>query len=316
MEGQCPVGPGVEQPDSHSLADLHLEWHVVVGVAIAVEHHRVGPLGQQLVHVDRLTVGAVVVLGLCEDERRVDRWQVGRIDHDRTEEPVGDVGTHRHRGAVIHPDPGPFRGEAIGQGLSGRDRDHHLVGGALPGMEVDGVAQRALVDEPDDEGVPHPAVQGRPGGGAVVGPHLLGDSRSDLHVLLGDGERVSVDATGLHGRQHRVGDHGVTGGLAPRHLVTGVGVLRVGLRWRGRVGCGDRRSDRLDGHHHSHLPVSDHRAPAVEVAPDHPHVDHRRLPRREPPGVVTGLEHQVVHVGRVGVVDRDHQPIADRDLDV
>jgi hypothetical protein len=37
---------------------------VVVGVVVAVEDHRVGLLGLELVHVDRLALGPVVVLGL------------------------------------------------------------------------------------------------------------------------------------------------------------------------------------------------------------------------------------------------------------
>jgi hypothetical protein len=129
---------------------------------------------------------------------------------------------------------------------------------------------------------------------------------------------VPVDASGLKRRKHGIGDDRVVGGLSHRHLVTGavgVGPGVVGHRWRAGVGGGDRCSDRLDGQHHAQLLVPDDRAPAVEVASEHPEVEYRGLPGREPSGVVAGLEHEVMHVGPVGVLDRDHQPVTDGRLD-
>ena len=87
----------------------------VVLVGVAVEHHRVGLLVLDPLHVGGAALGPEVELGLHEHVAAADGRQARRVDHDRPEHAVGDVRGHRHRRAVVHPDAGTGGAEAVHQ---------------------------------------------------------------------------------------------------------------------------------------------------------------------------------------------------------
>jgi hypothetical protein len=138
-------------------------WGVGVLVDVAVEDHGVPVVGLHLAEVAGLAVGAEVVLGLHEDELVVDRGQVGRVDDDGAEHAVADVVQRRRRAAVVHEDPGVLGLELVHERLARGDGAHLVVPGHPAGVEVDRVADLALVGERDGEDVADLAAQDRAG---------------------------------------------------------------------------------------------------------------------------------------------------------
>src|SRR5690606_1971440 len=133
-----------------------------------------------------------------------------------------------------------------------------------------------------------------------------------------EGALVQAGAGG--GRQAGVAGGEAVGGFG--HRVEGVGgggAVAVGGRpgvvVRGAVLLGAGRPSVVVaagdpyGEHHAHLPVPDHRAPAVQVPADDARVQRRPLPRGDPVGAGAGLQDQVVGVV-TGVVQLDHQAVA------
>src|SRR5690606_11637278 len=198
--------------------------------------------------------------------------------------------------------------------------------------EVDGVADGAVVDEGDLEGVADPAAQDRAGRGAAEGPQLLpyagghfGDRLRDGEgppVQPGAGRRGDGRELGVAGGEagggfgHRV--EGLRGGAAvasvPGTAVAGVPGTAVGGSGAGcaavvvrgaPVGPLTGDADRED---HAHLAVADDGAPAGEVAADDPGVQGVPSAGEQPIGARAGLQHQVVGVG-AGVVQPDHQAV-------
>src|SRR5690606_10447515 len=87
----------------------------------------------------------------------------------------------------------------------------------------------------------------------------------------------------------------------PAGAVAGTSAVGPGTNTSTSISGGLIAADRHDLQGHAHLPVTDDRAPAVEIPADHTDVDLSLLAGGEAPGVVAGLEHQVVHVAVVGV---------------
>jgi hypothetical protein len=130
--------------------------------------------------------------------------------------------------AVVHERPGVFGLELVDEGLAWLDGAHLVVPGDLAGVEVDGVADRPVVDQGDDEDVADLAAQGRAGHGAVEGPHHLGDPGGDLDLGL-DGVQGEL----VVGAARRRSQGRVVGSPARRRL--GLEIDRSGLV-RGIVG--------------------------------------------------------------------------------
>ena len=173
-------------------------------------------------------------------------------------------------------------------------------------MEVDGVADGAVVDERHLEDVTDSAVQRWPWGRAVEGPELLPDPDRDLALDLGDLHGHAVEA---FGRER--GDRGVAcrePGAWTGLEVKVPGCARTIAPARGRTcmrhgahsgfaGCGVATpTDRVDREDHPHLAMPHDGAPALEAAADDPDVQTHGPAARDPARALTGLQRQVVHV--------------------
>ena len=115
-----------------------------------------------------LALRAEVVLALHEGELVVDGRQAALgLDDDAAVHAVADVVQRRRRAAVVHEDPGVRGGELVDLRLAGVDGAHLVVPRDLAGVEVDRVAELAVVDQLDVELVTDLAPQDRtahPGG--------------------------------------------------------------------------------------------------------------------------------------------------------
>src|SRR5690606_7978494 len=149
VEGAGPVGPRAQHPHPDAFTGAGGQRVVVVLVRVAVEGDHVGPPGADLVRVGRGVLRAEVELGLHEDVLAVGVRQAGRVDDHRAEHAVGDVQRHRHGGAVVHPDAAAGRREAVGERPARLEGAHRPVRGQRAGVEVDGVADGAVVDQGD-----------------------------------------------------------------------------------------------------------------------------------------------------------------------
>ena len=75
-------------------------------------------------------------------------------------------------------------------------------------------------------------------------------------------------------------------------------------------------TDRVDREDHSHLPVAGDRAPAVEVLTDDADVERGGFAGAQPAAVGAVVEHEVVDVLVIGVLQFDDEPVAGRHVDI
>jgi hypothetical protein len=101
---------------------------------------------------------------------------------------------------VVEPDAGVVSAEPVDERLARRERARGAVRRDLAGVEVDRVAHRGVVDQPDHEPVSDASVQSGTRHGAVVGPQLLADTWGDVGLRVGDPERTTVDPCCFHRR--------------------------------------------------------------------------------------------------------------------
>ena len=111
---------------------------------------------------------------------------------------------------MIHPHPGVFGLERVGEGRAGQDGHHLVVHRRLAGVEVDPVRHLALVDEVRPDGVAELHPNGGAGDRPPERPGMDDVARSDRHVLLDDRHVDVVLGSGHEGRGVRVED-GVRG---------------------------------------------------------------------------------------------------------
>ena len=220
---------------------------------------------------------------------------------------------------MVEPDPRVLGLEGVDEGLPGVDRAHRLIGRGDPGVEVQGVAHRAVVDQGDLEGVPHLAAQDGAGDLPVEGQAPLGDAGADRHDLLLDGEGVPVGhgaAVGTAGGGRQGGVEGLeAGGQLGRVVGNRVlaGASRLALAAAVLVGAGGRPA-RGDVEDHALGAVAGDGAPALDRTRDDAGVEGALGSGGDAPGGLAGGQDEVVDlVG--GVVQGDDEPVAGGDID-
>ncbi len=119
--------------------------HVLVG--IAVKRHEVRRHCGDLVGIRSLVGCAKVQLPLHQQVLLGDRREIWRVNNHSTEHAVGDVHRHRHCRTVVHPNARLGRSEGVRQTLARLNRAHWSIGRQGARVEVDRVADRAVVDE-------------------------------------------------------------------------------------------------------------------------------------------------------------------------
>ena len=188
---------------------------------------------------------------------------------------------------------------------SGGDGAHSRVGGGSGGVEVDGVAHGAVVDQMHLHAVTEPSPQHRPHELAVVGHRGQRRGWCHLEFPLAHGE---ADVMGPAGLQR--GKSGVAGveiparGLGEIHCAPGQGSPGI----RCSLGRG-RGSDEVDPQRHAHGSVTDEGAPSLLGLLEHPGVQGRGLPGVQTSRVRAGGQLQIVDLGRVGVGELDDQTV-------
>ena len=225
---------------------------------------------------------------------------------------------------MVEPDPRVLGREGVDEGLPGVDRAHRLIGRGDPGVEVQGVAHRAIVDQGDLEGVPHLAAQDGAGNLPVEGQAPLGDTGADRHDLLLDGEGVPVGhgtavgtgrgrwqggVEGLEacGQLGRIVGNRVLAGAGLIALATAVLVIAVLVAGGGRPARGDVEDHALGA-------VAGDGAPALDRTRDDAGVEGALGSGGDAPGGLAGCQDEVVDlVG--GVVQGDDEPVAGGDVD-
>ena len=309
MEAGGEVRARRQHPEAHLLPYPRGERPLSVLEGDAIEGGVAGllRLGLGRVHLCRRLWAAARTIGQVDLGGHRDifaihlRESLLRLNDDCPMHAGGDMGGGGRGAAVVQPHASAARGETVDEALAGRDGAHRPIGGEVARVEIDGVADGAVVDQSHLEHVPHFASQGGADRSTVEGPAFLPHPRRHLQGGFRDAHLHPVDGLAGGGRGHGIHD-GVQRsrvGLSGRVVMpTGAAALR----------CGGILPGDTEGEYHAGLPVSDDGAPALQRLPNHAEIQFRGLTRGEPRcGGIAELE--VVNHRGVVVPQLDDDPV-------